>query len=222
VDSDTQGPERRLDAEPLVTAALATTGERRHLLDVVTLAWASRDTALDPVLDDLANRAAAGDDAALELLLEVVHRLRLARPAITALILDTALTDDVAQDTLMAVERRITSYEGRAKFRTWLHAVARNEALMALRRRQTESLRKAEEATGPTTRFSSMVAGRLTIDALIDGLAEPYRQTLRLQLFDNLDYEAIATRLGVPIGTVRSRLAKAKALLRAALSELDK
>jgi RNA polymerase sigma-70 factor (ECF subfamily) len=61
--------------------------------------------------------------------------------------------------------------------------------------------------------------GRLAIENVVNALAEPYRETLRLQLFDNLDYDAIAARLDVPVGTVRSRLAKARELLRDALTE---
>ncbi len=204
-----------LDAAALVTAALATPAAHWQIFEVAASARASGDHLLDTVLDDLAIRASAGNDAALELLIEVVHRLSLARPAITGLIFDAALIDDIAQETLMTLERRIGSFEGRAKFRTWLYAVARNEALMALRRRQSEPV---EVSPGQITRFSSMVAGRLTIEALIDGLPEPYRETFKLQLFENLSYGAIAARLGVPIGTVRSRLAKSKGLLRAAVS----
>jgi RNA polymerase sigma-70 factor (ECF subfamily) len=51
------------------------------------------------------------------------------------------------------------------------------------------------------------------MEALVDSLDEPYRETMRLQVFENLDYETIAARLGIPIGTVRSRLAKARDLL---------
>ncbi|HVL04765.1 MAG TPA: sigma-70 family RNA polymerase sigma factor [Acidimicrobiales bacterium] len=200
----------------LVTAALTGGAAWARLLEVAALGWASRDGTLDVVLDDLAARAAAGDDGATELVLEIVHRLGLARPAITSVILDSALVDDAAQATLVTVERRIGSFEGRARFRTWLHTVARNEALMAVRRRQDEPV---EELPATAARFSSVVAGRLTIEALVDTLAEPYRETLRLQLYDNLDYHGIARRLGVPVGTVRSRLAKARDLLRAALAE---
>jgi RNA polymerase sigma-70 factor (ECF subfamily) len=208
------GTEADADVHALVAAALTGPAARGTLLETAALARARRDRALDVVLDDLAGRAAAGDDAAVELLLDVVHRLALARPAISSVILDAALVDDVTQATLVTVERRIGSYEGRAKFRTWLHTVARNEALMAVRRRQAEPV---AEPPGASARFSSVVAGRLTIEALVDGLPEPYRQTLRLQLFDNLDYDAIAGRLEVPVGTVRSRLAKARELLRVAL-----
>ena len=59
----------------------------------------------------------------------------------------------------------------------------------------------------------------LTISDLIDRLPAPYAETLRLRLYDDLDYDAIAVRLDVPIGTVRSRLAKARELLGAALSQ---
>src|SRR5205823_8361680 len=168
------------------------------------------------VLDDLARRAAGGDPRATELVLEVVHRLRLARSAITPIVTDEAAVEDVAQATLVAVERRIESYEGRSKFRTWLFTVARNEALMAVRPRKSDAEPVAEPPAS-SARFSSIVAFRVTMEALVEGLAEPYRETLRLQVFENLDYEAIAARLGVPIGTVRSRLAKARELLWSAM-----
>lgn len=199
----------------LVEAALAGPVGRLDLVEGAARARSSHSPLLDEILDDLALRAAAGGDAALELLLELVHRLELARPAITSMIFDAALVDDVAQLTLMTVERRVSSYEGRAKFRTWLHTVARNTAIGELRRRHDEPVGEIPEPE--PTRFSSMLASRLKIEALVDGLGEPYSVTLRLQLFDNLDYAAIAARLDVPVGTVRSRLAKAKVLLRSAL-----
>jgi RNA polymerase sigma-70 factor (ECF subfamily) len=199
----------------LIAEALKGTAGRVELFEVMTRARSSRSPVLDTLLDDLALRAAGGDDAAVELLLEVVHRLGLARATITSLILDAALVDDVAQLTLMTVERRIGTFEGRSKFRTWLFTVARNTAIGELRRRHDEPVDEIPEPEG--TRFSSMVASRMKIETLIDGLGEPYTETLRLQLFDNLDYATIADRLGVPIGTVRSRLAKAKVLLRSAL-----
>lgn len=191
-------------------------GARARMLEVAAASRAGRDGRLDTILDDLARRAAAGDDAATEAVLELVHRLGLARPAITAVIMDSSLVDDAAQSALVTVERRIGSYEGRSKFRTWLHAVARNEALMAIRRRHAEPVDDVPEPAGGA-RFSSVVASRQTVKAVIDGLPEPYRETLSLQLYDDLDYDAIAARLEVPVGTVRSRLAKARELMRTAL-----
>ena len=201
-------------------ASRGVSSARREVLEQALLQKGS-GAALDPMLDALAAHAAAGEEPAVELLLEVVHRLGLARPAIAKLLVDPSAIDDAAQSTLMTLERRIGSFEGRARFRTWLYTVARNETLMMLRRRQptptdptdpTGELSGAGEAGGG--RFSSMIVSRQTIDQLVDALAEPYRETLRLQIYNNLDYEQIAERLGVPVGTVRSRLAKARELLR--------
>src|SRR5581483_5277843 len=172
----------------------------------------SKDPKLDDALDDVAARAAAGDDAAVELLLELVHRLQLGRSAIAPIVHDPSTAEDVAQATLMTIETKIGSYGGRSKFRTWLFTVARNEALMAVRPRKSDAEPVAEPPAS-AARFSSIIAFRVSMEALVDGLPEPYRETLKLQVFDNLDYDAIAERLGVPIGTVRSRLAKARQLL---------
>jgi RNA polymerase sigma-70 factor (ECF subfamily) len=89
---------------------------------------------------------------------------------------------------------------------------------MAVRPRKSDAEPVAEPPAA-NTRFSSIIAFRLSMEALVDGLPEPYRETLKLQAFENLDYDAIAVRLGVPIGTVRSRLAKARQLLWDAMKE---
>ena len=199
-----------MDEDGLVTRALAGGSARAELFEVATLSRTSRSPVLDDILDDLAARAAAGDDPALELLLELVHRLGLTRAAISPVVSDPTAADDVAQTTLMAVERRIASYAGRSKFRTWLFTVARNEALMSVRPRRAEPVAELPDSG---VRFSTVIAWQITMEALVDSLDEPYRETMRLQVFENLDYEAIAARLDIPIGTVRSRLAKARDLL---------
>ena len=202
----------------LVTAGLGGGPARAELFEVAAAGRGSNDGSLDVVLDDLAQRAAGGDEASTELVLELVHRLRLSRRAIAPIVSDSTMADDVAQATLVAVERKIGSYEGRAKFRTWLFTVARNEALMAVRPRKTDAEPVAEPPAA-SARFSSIVAFRVSMEALVDSLPEPYRETMKLQVFESLDYDAIAVRLGVPIGTVRSRLAKARQLLWAAMKE---
>jgi RNA polymerase sigma-70 factor (ECF subfamily) len=194
----------------LVTAALAGGSSRARLLEVAASSRSSRSSDLDLILDELAPRAASGDDASLELLLDLVHRLGLARSAIVPVVNDASAVDDVAQTTLMAVERSISSFAGKAKFRTWLFSVARNEALMSVRPRRAEPIAEPPETSA---RFSTVVAFRITMEALVDGLDEPYRETMRLQVFENLGYDEIASRLGIPVGTVRSRLAKARDLL---------
>lgn len=206
------------DLAGLVTAALRGGPARAELFEVAAAGRTANDGSLDAVLDDLAARAADGGDAATELVLEVVHRLQLTRSAISPIVPDPTAAEDVAQATLVAVERKISSYEGRSKFRTWLFTVARNEALMAVRPRKADA-EPVPEPPARSARFSSIIAFRMSMETLIDGLPEPYRETLKLQIFENLDYDAIATRLGVPIGTVRSRLAKARQLLWEAMKE---
>ena len=213
--------EIEIEIEHLVAdAAKGSATARRELLEQALLHRGS-NAELDPLLDVLAMHAAAGEDVAIELLLEVVHRLGLARPAIAKLLPDPSSVDDAAQATLMTVERRISSFEGRSKFRTWLYTVARNETLMMLRRRQptpsdptdpNSEMGGAAEAGGG--RFSSMIVSRQTIHQLVEALPEPYCETLKLQIYTNLDYDQIAEKLAIPVGTVRSRLAKARELLR--------
>jgi RNA polymerase sigma-70 factor, ECF subfamily len=200
------------DPESVVAAALGGGVAQAQLFEIAAAARAGRDATLDALLDDLAARAAAGDDRATELLLELVHRLRLTRSAIAPIVSDATRADDVAQATLVTVERKIGTYEGTAKFRSWLFTVARNEALMAVRPRKSDAEPVAEPPAA-RTRFSSIVAFRISIESLVEGLPEPYRETMKLQIFDDLGYDAIAKRLGVPVGTVRSRLAKARELL---------
>jgi RNA polymerase sigma-70 factor (ECF subfamily) len=189
--------------------------DRARLLTYAATSRSADKEGFDELLDTVATRAGAGNDAALELLLELVHRLHLADGAIRSRISDTALADDVAQQTLIAVESHISSYGGLAHFRTWLYAVARNEALMMLRRRTPEPT--ADPRPAAVGRFTSIITNKMTIADIIRGLPSPYAETLSLQIFDDLDYDAIATRLQIPVGTVRSRLAKGKELLREAL-----
>lgn len=205
------------DVEQLIASALTGGyGERARLLTYAATSRSSDKTGFDELLDQLAILAGT-DEIALQLLLELVHRLRLSEGAIRSRIADPALIDDAAQQTLIAVEHNIGSFGGLARFRTWLYAVARNEALMLVRRSTPEPT--AEPAPPATARFTSVVVNRLSIADIIDGLPPPYSETLRLQIFDDLDYEAIAARLQVPVGTVRSRLAKGKELLRQALTD---
>ncbi len=193
-------------------------GGKARLVTQVATSRSADPERFDDLLDGVATRAAKGDEDALEILLHLVRGLHLADGSIRSRTSDAALADDAAQQTLIAVEHRISSYGGLARFRTWLYAVARNETLMLVRRRSPEPV--AEPAPAAAGRFTSAIANKLSISDIIDRLPDPYRETLRLQIFEDLDYEGIAARLGIPVGTVRSRLAKAKELMRELLTEL--
>lgn len=197
---------------------MAWTSVRARLL----AAWEGRSEEFDDLLDELARAARHRSALALELLLTVVHELGLARPAIARLLVDPDQVDEAAQATLVAVEGGIGSFEQRARFRTWLFTVARNEAVALLRRGArgpvTTSADDALAAWAPQPRrLSSVVASRATVEEALDALPAPYRETLELRVRSQLEYREIAARLGVPVGTVRSRLNKARELLAAEL-----
>ncbi|NNF53232.1 MAG: sigma-70 family RNA polymerase sigma factor [Acidimicrobiales bacterium] len=195
------------------------TGERRaarRACDQLMDYWEHHDPELDDLLNLLVEAAQSGSDAALEVVLTAIHQLGLARPAITRLIIEPNAVDEVAQATLVKVEANLAKFERRSKFRTWLYSVARNEALMRLRRENGSATPNSDEVEDTATagrRMSSIVVTRATVRDALDALAEPYRETMLLRVENELEYDEIAAHLGVPIGTVRSRLAKARTML---------
>ncbi len=171
------------------------------------------------MVDALARRAADGDRAALGLVLGAVLDHRLAERAVRSVLLDDADVDDAVQGALIAVAENIGGFEGRARFTTWLDRVARNEALTLLRRRNRKSEPEPADlpdAAAPTPRLSSLVADEQTMAELMARLPDDYRTALLLREEAGCSYDEIAARTGVPVGTVRSRLSRA----RRALAEL--
>jgi RNA polymerase sigma-70 factor (ECF subfamily) len=168
------------------------------------------------ILDGLALLASGGAASATEILLELTHKHRIAQPAITTLLVDPADIEDAAQLTLIAVLEKIDQFEGRSRFQTWVRAIARNEALQVLRRKQRKSEPTGDEVpelAAFSRRLSSVVADEHAVRQALERVPEPYREALVLREFDGLGYEEIAERLGVPVGTVRSRIARARDLL---------
>lgn len=179
--------------------------------------YAAADAAgRDDVLDGVARAAASGSPAATELLVELAHTHRVALPAITSVLTDPADIDDAAQLTLIAIYERITSFADRAHVRSWIKAIARNEALMVLRRKRRKTEPSGEEVPdvhGFVRRLSSVVADESIVNEAVATLDERFRVALLLREMDGLEYDEIAARLDVPIGTVRSRIARARAQL---------
>ena len=165
------------------------------------------------LLEDLAAAAADGDTDALDTLLTLVDNHRLARGAIRRLIVNDTDADDVAQDVLIKVASGIGSFRGHAKFTTWLHTVARNAAIAHLRRSRDDVTLGDDERRSPTQRISSLIAGRDQLRTAIDALPDHYREVLLLRDVDGHDYASIAERLSIEVGTVRSRLARGRAMV---------
>lgn len=164
---------------------------------------------------DLARAAANGDAAALESLLHrhfpMVHAVcrRITCHPEDAL--------DATQEALLAVTRHIARWDGRARFTTWLYRVATNAALDELRRRKR---RPSPVETLPEhggVAFEDGVDARLDVDHALGSLSPDYRAAVVLRDLCDLEYGDIAEALDVPIGTVRSRIARGRAAIADAL-----
>ncbi len=168
--------------------------------------------------DVLTRAAAAGDRRALELLLER-HADRI--HALCRRVLgDPEDALDATQEAMIAVARGITRFDGRSAFTTWLYRVATNAALdegRRKRRRPSPIYSLPEPAAGDTSSLEAQVGARLDVDAALARLPEEFRVAVVLRDLCDFDYAEIAAVLDVPPGTVRSRIARGRAALAAAL-----
>ena len=131
---------------------------------------------------------------------------------------------DVGQETFLRAYRYIGSFRGRSSIATWLHRIAINTAHNWIR----DNRRNIELATAPEelrqverTRPEDLLLERerqLEIKSALKELPQHYREAIVLRYFDDLSYEEIAEIQQVPIGTVRSRLAKGRDLLSRSLA----
>jgi RNA polymerase sigma-70 factor (ECF subfamily) len=144
-------------------------------------------------------------------------------PPITSLCyastLDRAEADDLTQEIFLSAWRKLASFRGEAAFSTWLFALARNACIDRSRRKgarpqQQLATAASEEVTAADDPDSATVAAIL---ALARTLSEPLRQALLLRDIQGLSYDEIATIQGVPVGTVRSRIASARLAIVAGL-----
>jgi RNA polymerase sigma-70 factor (ECF subfamily) len=167
----------------------------------------------DAALDILARHAAGGSPMAVELLIEAIDRWGVARSAVRRVILDEAAVDDVTQDTLITVAQSVGSFRGDAKFTTWLHQLARNRAVDHLRRVRSAEPLGEHDHHSEAARMSSLVASRQAVRQLLDELPEHYRDAVLLRDVERLPYTEVATRLDRNVNTVKSHVARGRALL---------
>ena len=141
---------------------------------------------------------------------------------------DTAMADDVAQEVFVKVWRALPSYDGRAKFSTWLYAITRNAAISALRSERPH-LSLADAAV--MTEAETMLAER-SADARDDSsrhetenlaravalLPSKQQQVVALFYMQERSYEEVAEMLAMPLGTVKTLLHRARSALEQALA----
>lgn len=126
---------------------------------------------------------------------------------------------DLAQDTWLRVFRGIAALREPAKLRPWLFGVARNVAMDRLRRQYAQAPQADIdlEAIPAATESVNLEEEIATLEAGLETLPIVERETLTLFYLRELSLEEIAGLVGVPVGTVKSRLFRARQLLRRAL-----
>ncbi|MEJ2795029.1 RNA polymerase sigma factor RpoE [Iodobacter sp. LRB] len=172
---------------------------------------------------ELVLRAQAGDKRAFELLV-VKYQRRVAR-LLSRLIRDQSEIEDVSQESFIKAYRALPSFRGESAFYTWLYRIAINTAKNHLatlgRRPQLASLYEDEEGESldaaaqipdyhtPETELSNRQIVS-TVNAVVDELPSELRTAITLREMDGLSYEDIAAVMNCPIGTVRSRIFRAR------------
>ena len=171
----------------------------------------------------LVERAQRGDKRAFELLVEKYQR-KLSR-LISRLVRDPGEVEDVTQEAFVKAYRALPSFRGDSAFYTWLYRIGINTAknyLVALGRRAPTSTEvEAEEAEGyesgellrdintPESLLLTKEIGT-TVNAAIESLPEELRSAIQLRELEGMSYEEIAKLMDCPIGTVRSRIFRAR------------
>jgi RNA polymerase sigma-70 factor (ECF subfamily) len=134
---------------------------------------------------------------------------------------NVAESEDLTQDIFIHLFRKIETFRGESAFTTWLHRVTVNHVLMYLRKRQSRAERTTESgelpvyiATGSRDPRRMRVMDRILLSEVFAKLPEGYRQAVILYDVEGLDHSEIAQKKNRSIGTSKSQLHKARAMLR--------
>jgi len=195
-------------------------------------------TMLNPDPDAaLVERVKQGDVRAFEMLV-VKYQRRIER-LIGRMVRDVDLIEDIAQETFIRAYRALHQFRGEAQFYTWLYRIAVNtakKALVDMKRDPTiseaalrpssedddETYRPGNEPTTDETPESVMAANEIAsaVEAAMEALPVELRQAVTLREIEGMSYEEIAEVMDCPIGTVRSRIFRAREAISARVKPL--
>jgi RNA polymerase sigma-70 factor (ECF subfamily) len=168
----------------------------------------------------------AGDQGAFELL--VIKYQRRVERLIGRMVRDVDLVEDIAQETFIRAYRALHQFRGDAQFYTWLYRIAVNTAkkfLLELKRDPTITQAAMQSSDDDDETFyprnesityetpESVFAAKeiaLAVNAALEALPEDLKQALTLREIDGMSYEDIAELMKCPMGTVRSRIFRAR------------
>lgn len=185
------------------------------------------DRELLPDVDaPLIERVKQGDVKAFEML--VVKYQRRVERLVARMVRDVDIVQDITQETFIRAYRAIPQFRGESAFYTWLYRIAVNtakKALLQLKRDPlvTESARLSRDEDDETSRVENELTDGETPDSVlaskqvaqavnlaVEALSEDLRQAITLREIEGLSYEEIAEMMNCPIGTVRSRIFRAR------------
>ena len=185
----------------------------------------------------LVQRTVAGDQKAFELLV-IKYQRRIER-LIGRMVRDVDLVEDIAQETFIRAYRALAQFRGEAQFYTWLYRIAVNTAkktLGDLKRDplvsesalrgggddEDETSAVENELTSAETPETVLAAKEIaaTVNSAMEALPEELRQAVTLREIEGLSYEEIAEVMNCPIGTVRSRIFRAREAISAKVKPL--
>ncbi len=176
----------------------------------------------------LVERTVAGDQKAFGLLV-IKYQRRIER-LIGRMVRDSDLVEDIAQETFIRAYRALSQFRGEAQFYTWLYRIAVNtakKALVDLKRdplvsettlrggggdEEDETSSVENELTSAETPETVLAAKEIAaaVNSAMEALPDELRQAVTLREIDGLSYEEIAEVMNCPIGTVRSRIFRAR------------
>jgi len=174
----------------------------------------------------LVQRAKLGDVRSFEMLV-VKYQRRLER-LIGRMVRDVDLIQDIAQESFIRAYRALPQFRGDSAFYTWLYRIAVNTAKKALvdlkrdplvsetalaSRDEDDETSRVENELSDGATPESLLASRevaAAVNAAIEALSEDLRQAITLREIEGLSYEEIADVMNCPIGTVRSRIFRAR------------
>jgi RNA polymerase sigma-70 factor (ECF subfamily) len=126
--------------------------------------------------------------------------------------------EDVAQDVFIKVWRALGEFDGRASLSTWVYTITRNSSLSALRGRRRESSLSDPEALEDIdvideSASAESAASNAALMRLVHGLPEKQRQVVTLFYMQEQSHEEVSAMLGIPVGTVKTLLHRARVRL---------
>lgn len=172
-------------------------------------------TNTPPISSEWVERGKSGDPAAIEAILREIHPL--VRNVCRGMLNDEADAEDATQNALINVVRNIDRFDGRSSFTTWVYRIATNAAIDEGRRRRRRRSRMVHDETDVADPAGTAILDQVDdadrLGPLLRRLPEDFRTAVVLRDVMDLDYDEIARILGVPGGTVRSRIARGRTRL---------